>query len=116
MHGAVPVYSRPRRLECFGDAGPGDLHGRADPLDDHLHRLAQYAGACSAGHSAGIDNEFGACGIAWQFHSGINVPLAIGSGWMRTNQVVCYGAILMAVSIVTAAAIGYPIGSALMGV
>ncbi len=35
---------------------------------------------------------------------------------MRTNQVVCYGAILMAVSIVTAAAIGYPIGSALMGV
>lgn len=45
-----------------------------------------------------------------------NVPLAIKSGWVRTNQVVCYGAILMEVSIVTAAAIGYSIGSALMGV
>lgn len=45
-----------------------------------------------------------------------NVPLAIGSGWVRTNQVVCYGAILMVISIVAAAVIGYPIGSALMGV
>lgn len=44
-----------------------------------------------------------------------NVPLAIGSGWVRTNQVVCYGAILMIISIMAAASIGYPIGSTLMG-
>lgn len=45
-----------------------------------------------------------------------NVPLAIGSGWVKTNEVVAYGAILMVISIVAAAAIGYPIGSALMGI
>lgn len=44
-----------------------------------------------------------------------NVPLAIGSGWVGTDQVVCYGAILMMISIMAAAAIGYPIGSTLMG-
>lgn len=44
-----------------------------------------------------------------------NVPLAIGSGWVQTNQVVIYGVILMIVSIATTAVVGYPIGSLLMG-
>ena len=44
-----------------------------------------------------------------------NVPLAIGSGWTKTGQVILYGTILMVISIVVTVAVGYPIASALMG-
>lgn len=44
-----------------------------------------------------------------------NVPLAIGSGWTKTGQVITYGSILMAASIIVTVMVGYPIASALMG-
>lgn len=44
-----------------------------------------------------------------------NVPLAIGSGWTKTSQVITYGGIMMLVSVVVSIVVGYPIASCLMG-
>ena len=45
-----------------------------------------------------------------------NVPLAIGSGWTKTSQVITYGGCMMAVSIAASVLIGYPIANQMMGV
>ena len=44
-----------------------------------------------------------------------NVPLAIGSGWTKTSQVITYGGCMMAVSIAASVLIGYPIANQMMG-
>lgn len=44
-----------------------------------------------------------------------NVPLAIGSGWIRTSQVIIYGSMVMVAAMIVSVAVGYPIAAQLMG-
>lgn len=44
-----------------------------------------------------------------------NVPLAIGSGWTNTSQVIIYGSLVMLTAIIVSVVAGYPIAVRLMG-